>query len=144
MPGTTVNIGTGTTILFATTGFTAEVIETVDWTGITRAAVDTTHMVSTQAGAGQFGGRTFIPPKFADPGQIALMLHFNPQTNVPIHAVPEIIRVTFPLVAGDATSAYWECTGFITEMGPSIVMEEKMTNRVTIKLSGLVTMTDAV
>ncbi len=143
MAGASVNIGTGTTITFATTGFSAEVIETVEWTGITRPAVDTTHMTSTQASTGQFGGRTFIPPKFADPGQIALMLHFNPQTNVPINSAAETITVAFPLVSGDATAASWSGTGFITEMGPSVPLEDKMVNRVTIKLSGLITMTDA-
>lgn len=143
MAGATVNIGTGTMITFNTSGFTAEVIETVDWTNVARQAVDTTHMKSTQASAGQFGGRTFMPTKYADPGQVALMVHFNPDTNVPIHANPETIRVTFPLVSGDATAAYWESSGFITEMGPSIPLEDKMVNRLTVKLTGLVTMTDA-
>ena len=143
MPGTAVNIGTFTQISFATTGFTAQVIETVEWSGIARGAVDTTHMRSTAASTGQFGGRTFMPTAFADPGSIALMLHFAPDTNVPIHQPAETIRVTFPLVSGDTTAAYWESSGFITEMAPSIPLEEKMVNRVTVKLSGLVTMTDA-
>lgn len=143
MPGAAVNIGTGTTLTFATTGFTAEIIETISWNAIARGAVDTTHMTSTQASAGQFGGRTFMPTKFANPGQIVLQVHFKPDTNVPLHAAAETIRATFPLVTGDATAAYWEATGFITEMGPQIPLEDKMTNAITIQTSGLVTMTDA-
>lgn len=143
MAGAAVNIGTGTTITFATSGFSAEVIETVDWTAITRGAVDTTHMTSTQATSGTFGGRTFVPTKFADPGQIALVVHLNPQTNVPIHGAAETVTITFPLVTGDATAAYWYCSGFVTEMGPSVPLEDKMTNRLVIKLTGLATMVDA-
>jgi hypothetical protein len=143
MPGAAVNIGTGTTLTFTTSGFSAEIIETIDWTAITRGAVDTTHMTTTQPSAGNFGGRTYIPTKFADPGQIALMVHFKPDTNVPINGVAETITVTFPLVTGDATAASWSATGFITEMGPSIPLEDKMVNRITVKLTGLVTMTDA-
>ena len=143
MPGAAVNIGTGTTITFATSGFTAEVIETIDWTTITRGAVDTTHMTSTQASTGNFGGRTFMPTKLADPGTINLMVHFRPDTNVPIHGAAETITVTFPLVSGDATAAYWYGTGFITEMGPSVPLEDRMTNRLSLKFSGLVTMVDA-
>lgn len=143
MPGASVNIGTGTTITFGTSGFTAEIIETIDWTTVTRGAVDTTHMTSTQASAGNFGGRTFMPTKFADPGTINLMVHFKPDTNVPIHGLSETITVTFPLVSGDATAASWSSSGFITEMSPAIPLEDKMTNRITVKLTGLVTMTDA-
>jgi hypothetical protein len=143
MPGAAVNIGTGTTLTFTTSGFSAEIIETIDWTGITRGAAQTTHMTTTQATTGQIGGHTFIPTKFADPGQIALQVHFNPQTNPPLHQAPETIRITFPLVTGDATAAYWEGTGFMIEMGPSIPLEGVMVNRCVIKMSGIMVFTDA-
>ena len=143
MPGATVNIGTGTTITFATTGFSAEIVETINWANIARPAVDTTHMLSTQPTSGTFGGRTFIPPKFADPGEITLQVHHNPQLNVPINSAPEVITVTFPLVTGDATAAYWSGTGFITSMGIAIPLEDKMQNTITVKMSGLITYYDA-
>lgn len=143
MPGAAVDIGTGTTITFGTTGYSAQIDETIDWSDVTRGAVRTTHMGSTQPSVGQFGGHTYIPTKFANPGTLNLLVHFNPNDNVPIHQPPEMITATFPLVSGDMTAAYWYGTGFIIAASPSIPLEDKMVQRLTLQMSGNITMVEA-
>ena len=142
MAGATVDVGTGTTITFGTSGFTANLMS-VRWSGISRAAIDTSHMGTTAAGANQFGSRTFIPGDLVDPGELALEVQFNPQTNPPIGAAAETITVTFPLVAGDATPASWACSGFVTAFEITDPLDDKMMATMTVKLSGKVSMTDA-
>jgi len=104
MAGSTVNIGTGATIVFGTSGFTSEVMS-IDWSGITRAAVETTHLGTSPAGAGKIASKTHIPGDLADAGEISLELHFDPDQNPPVEAVTETVTLTLPLVAGDATAA---------------------------------------
>jgi hypothetical protein len=142
MPGTAVNVGTGTTVTFGTSGYSAN-LENVDWSGIDREAFPTTHMGTTQAGANQFGGKTFLPSKFADPGEITLEVQFNPQTNPPVHGVAETITVTWPQVTGDSTAASWACSGFVRSFRVSDPHDGKMMATIVAKLTGVATMTDA-
>ncbi len=142
MPGAAVDVGHGTTLVFGTSGFTAN-IDSVTWDGIARTVVDTSHMGTTPAGANQFGNRTFIPGDLIDPGTLTLNVHFNPQTNPPIGAVPETITVTWPLVTGDSTPANWSASGFVSQFTLTDPVDDKMTAVLTVKLSGKVTMTDA-
>lgn len=143
MPGLAVDSGVGTTIVFGTSGFTAELTE-VRWSGIARQALETTHMGTAAAGANKFGNKTFIPAKLSDPGMLAMTVHFNAQTNPPIDAVAETITVTFPKATADAVAAYWSASGFVTAFEITDQMEAVLVANVTVKLSGNVTMTDAV
>ena len=142
MPGTAVNVGTGTTITFGTSSYSAN-IENIDWSGISREAHRTTHMSSSIPGAGQIGGHTYIPSKFADAGSISVDAQFNPQTNPPVNSAAETITITFPLVTGDATQASWACTGFMTDFSLTDPYDGKMMCKFTVKASGNITMTDA-
>ncbi len=144
MPGAAVDVGFGTTIVFATTGFTANIVGPITWSGVVRSALETTHMSTAGPGANQIGNRTFMPGDLVDPGTLTMPIHFNPNTNIPIHAVPETITVSYPLVTGDATRANWACSGFITDVGSiTVEMDAVMTTTITVKLTGPITMTDA-
>ena len=135
MAGANVDIGTGTTITFADSAFSAELLS-VNGSGLARASVDTTHL-------GTVGGMTFIPTDLVDSGEFEIEIHFNPDNFPPIDAPVEVITITFPLVAGDSTPAKWVCEGFMTNFDWGVQLEDKMTASATIKLSGLYAPTDA-
>ena len=142
MPGTAVNVGTATTITFGTSGYSANV-ETVDWSGMEREAFPTTHMGTTLPGANQIGGKTYIPSKFADPGEITLEVQYNPQTNPPLNGAAETITVTWPLVSGDSTPASWSASGFLRSFRITDPHDGKMMATAVVKLSGNISFTDA-
>lgn len=133
MPATT--IGTGSSITFATSGFTAHVMD-IDWTGIEREAVDSSHMQTTVA-------RTFIPGKLYNPGEIQLEIAFDGDDAPPLNAAPEQITVEFAKKdPASTTGATWQSTGFVTGFEVNAPLEDKMTATMTIKCSGAITMTD--
>lgn len=127
--------GTGTTIVFATSGFAAEV-RGIDWSGITRPSVKTSHL-------GTVADDTFIPGDLVDNGTISLDIHHDPSLVIPIAAVKETVTVTYPLKAGDVTPANWACTAFATDDSHSVPLEEIMAGTLVLKVSGGVTKTAA-
>lgn len=141
MPGLAVDSGVGLTVTFGTSGFTAE-LEDFRWTGITRTAIPTSHLGTTAPGANQFGNKTYMPARLSDPGQLQLQMHFNPQTNLPIDAVAEVITITYPKPPADSTAASWSASGFVTDIEIGEQMEAANMINVTVKLSGKVSMTD--
>lgn len=136
MPGTAVDTATGTTVTFGTTGFTANIVSAA-WSGFARGALDTTHLGSTQPSTNQFGGRTFIPTKLADPGTLALTVRHNAHVLPPIHQAAETITVTFPLVSGDSTPATYAGSGFATSYEVTAATEELMEGVLTVKMTGV-------
>jgi len=142
MPGLAVDSGVGTTITFGTSAFSAEITE-VRWTGVARAAFETSHMGTAAPSSNHFGNKTFIPSKLSDPGSLNLTVHFNAQTNPPIDAVPETITVTWPKAPADTTAATWAASGFVTSFEVTDQLEAVMVATMTVKLTGNVTMTDA-
>lgn len=143
MPGTTVDVSTGITIVFGTSGFTAEITD-VSWGGISRESVATSHMGTAAPGVGNFGNMTFIPGDLSDPGEITFEIHFNPEDEPPIDQPEETITITWPLAAGDATPADWEGTGFNTGFDIGAPLDDKMTGSLTVKMSGEQAITGAV
>ena len=135
MASLAVNSGFASTITFGTSAFTAELVG-LSWDGISRPAINTTHMGSTAATATNFGVATYIPGKVSDPGSATIEFHFNPDTNPPIDAVAETITVAFP---GSATKATWSGSGFMTDFSLVDPLDDKMTARATLKFSGLIT-----
>ena len=131
-----VDLGTGTTITFGTSGFTANVVS-VDWDGIERASVQTSHLGTTTA-------HTFIPGDLYNPGEISLEIQFDPDDFPPIDQAAETITVTFPLSSGGSTAANWAGTGFATGFTAGVPLEELMTGTLTVKMSGAITPTDEV
>lgn len=142
MAGTNVDVSTGLTVVFGTSAFTGDVIGlTID--GITRVAVDTSHMATAAAGAGKYGNMTFISGDLSDPGSLGLEIHFNPETTPPIDLVAETITITWPLAAGDSTAAKFAASGFCTDIGIAAPLDDKMVQSLTFKISGNVTLTAA-
>jgi len=142
MAGTPVDVGTGTTITAGTSSWTASLTR-VNHSGIERVSLDTSHMGTAAPGAGKFGNRTFVPGDLSDPGTLEIEAFFNPDTEPPVDQVAETWTVTFPLFAGDATPATWAASGFAVSFGFDNGLEELMTIRMDVKLSGNITMVAA-
>lgn len=144
MPGTAVNLGTGTSITFGTTGFSAELVSIPNWSGIATNVVDTTPLAISAAPAGQIGNKRFLAAHAVDPGTLECVFHFNPDLTPPIGQPAELITVTFPLVSGDATSANWSCQGqMISYEIRGIELDTKMECAASIKLTGSIAITAA-
>lgn len=118
-------VGTGTTVVFGTSAYSAELLD-VRWGGINRASVPSSHMGSTN-------GMTFIPGKLYDPGEISLDYHFKDNASPPITGAAETITITFP----DAET--WAASGFVTGFEFTDPMEDKMVATVTVKMTGDIT-----
>jgi hypothetical protein len=119
-------VGTGTTITFDT-GFFAEILS-VNWSGITRPSIDTSHMGTATA-------MTYTPGSLFDPGELQVEIAFVPGTAPPWDSVAETCTVTWP----DAGTATWAASGFMTEFEVSGALEERLTATGTVKLSGDIT-----
>ena len=124
--------GFGTTIDFATSGFTAK-ITGVRRRNAGREKVETTHMESTD------GWETSIPSDIKRAGEFEIDFQFNPQTHPapPIDEDPETITVTYP---NGATAAF---TGYMTDYEDEQPLDELMTGSATIVVSGSITHTPA-
>ena len=120
--------GTGTSILFGTSGFNADIIG-VDGPGATREAIDCTHLGTVDA-------MEFIPQTLADYGEIGLELVFDPDLEPPILDPAETVTITFPLPAGKSTPADWASSAFWTNYAPAVAIGERMTVSGTLKVSG--------
>jgi len=129
------DVGTGTTITWGTSSFTANVTG-VRKSGESRPSVDTTHMSSTS--------RTFMPGDLVDYGSIEVDIEYDPDQSPPITAAIETFTITFPLPAGQSTAGYLAGTGFITDQDVDIPLEDKMTASFTLKWSGIPALTVSV
>ena len=120
-----IGVGTGATIAFGTSNFTASV-SSISHGGISRPALDSSHLGTTVA-------RTFVPGDLYDGGEITLSILFDPAaTQPPISGVAETITIDF----GTPTNVF---SGFVTEWGYEVPLEELMTADVTIKVAGAIT-----
>lgn len=137
-----VDLGTRTYLTFNTSGFSIEVVG-IQLGGVTRPAIDTTHLLSTLPVSGEFGGRTFIPGKLQDPGELTLEVHHDPDKVPPVNQDPETMVLTFPTPAGKTTGAYYTFQGFVTSYQAGAPLEDKMGATITVKLSGVVVPTAA-
>ena len=125
------DIGTGATLSF-TGDWDAEILS-LSWDGISREAIDTSHMGTTVA-------RTFIPADLYDPGE--LTVEFNLDPDYDIETVMTATAETVAVVLQDgAGTANWSASGFITSYSWAAPLEDKMTGSATIKLTGSITIT---
>lgn len=138
--GTNVDISTGLTLVLATSGFTADVLN-VDWSGISRESIETSHMGTSPAGANKIGNKTFMPGDLIDPGEIVMEIHFNPENLPPIGEAAEIATLTWPKAADQSVAGSWSAEVFETEFSLGAPLEEKMTGTLTLKVSGEITQT---
>ena len=129
MAGPLVDIGTGVTIAFATSGFTAQILDGT-WPSLSRGSVQTSHQ-------GTVGRHTYMPTDLSDPGEFTFDFHFNPDTTPPINQAAETITITGP------SGATWVFTGFMTDYSGGFPFEDKMTGSATVKVSGDIAITAA-
>lgn len=122
------DVGTGITIVFGTSGFTAEVMN-INGNDMTRPEINASHMGTT-------GYQEYIPGKLLEGGSVELEINFDPDQIPPLNAAAETITITFPLPQGGITPADVEFTGFINSWSWSAPLEEKMTADVGIKVDG--------
>ena len=78
--------GLGTTIVFGTSGFNANLLS-LDGPSLTREAIDSSHMGTTT-------NMTFIPAGLSDGGEISGEWEFDAGLTPPIDAVAETITIT--------------------------------------------------
>ena len=133
-------IGTGSTITFDS-GFFAEILN-VEWSGISRAAVETSHFGSS--GGATFGDGDFVPGDVVNPGELSVEINWDPDTTPPIGEVAETLTLTFRQASGESAGTKWAASGFMTEFEGVCPYEDRMTATCTIKFSGGVTITPAV
>lgn len=124
-------LGTGITISFSS-GFLAQ-IENVDWAGMHREAIRSSHHGTTN-------WHTFEPANLVDPGELRIGIRFAAETDPPIDSAAETITVTIPSdgAGGDST---WAASGFMTDFEWGVPFEEFQRATATLKLSGAVTVT---
>lgn len=94
-----VDLGTGTTVTFGTSGFTAELTD-IQISNLSREVIETSNLATPQAGAGQIGSKTFLAGDLTDPGSVTLTGHFNPDTVPPLEGAAETVTITFPPNSG--------------------------------------------
>lgn len=136
MPSAAVQTSIGTTIAFADSSFSAEILD-IGLPEISREALNVSHVGTSAPAAGSFGSKEFIPHDFVDAGTLTMELHFNPDTDPPIHADAEQITITWK------DGATWVFTGFFTNFSVSAPLRDKMTASATVKISGAIAHTDA-
>lgn len=122
------DIGTGTTVTFGTSGFTADILN-VDWSGISRESIQTSHMGTTS-------DHTFMPVDLVDNGTIVMEIAFVATLSPPIitNGPTETVTVAF---AGSGTT--WAASAFQTEFQIGAPLEDKMTGTLTMKVTGGIT-----
>lgn len=119
--------GTGSTIVFGTTAFTAEILD-FDPANRERVSIETSHMGTTSS-------HTFMPGALVDNGELSLRVAFNPANEVPIDEPAETVTITFPVTPVTT----WSFTAFVTADSPSVSFEERSEQNITLKISGDIT-----
>ena len=129
MASPNVDIATGITIVFGTSGFSAEILD-ISGPSLARESVETTHQ-------GTIGARTHLPVDLFDAGELSFDIHFNPDTDPPIDQPAEAVTITWP------SGATWAFSAFMTADEPATPLEDKMVASITLKISGDITITPA-
>lgn len=137
-----VDIGTGTSVVFGTSGFNAQIID-ISGPGFERGSVETSHMGTAGPGANQVGSKTHLPVDLVNISELTLEVHLNPSLLPPIHGALETVTITFPVPAGLTNPATWVGQGFMTKYDPKVPLEGKMTATLSIQFSGPLTRTAA-
>lgn len=117
-------------------GFLAEILS-VNVSGLSRAAIDTTHATSPS------GWMTFLASDLKDPGELSIEIAHDASEVPPINSAAETVTLTHPIEAGGNTAGTWAASGFMTSYEPTIPIDDRMTANVTIKWTGPITFTAA-
>lgn len=147
MPGSNADQTTGLTLTTGTSAFTCQ-ITSFGWSGLTRDAIETTHLGTAANSATKIGNRTYIPSDLIDPGE----LQFNGYQSTLMSAAkgPEVMKtaaetitVTYPLTSGDGSAATAVGSGFFTSYEQTGERDGVITFTATIKWTSEVTISDA-
>ena len=125
---TTARDGTGTTVLYGTSSFAADVL-TFDGPSQTLEAIDTTTMTTTDS-------KTFIPAKIKDSGELTMTIVHEGNQEPNIGDALETITVDW---SGEGVGHKWAFSGFVTAYTQGAEIDGRMEGSVTIKLSGPIT-----
>ena len=125
MPSPPVSIGTGASITFGTSGFTAEILD-ITLPDMTREPVNVSHLGTTF-------DHIYIPVDLVENNELAFDVHLNPDTVPPIHDVAETVTVDF------RDGASWSFSGFMTKYGGTNPLEDKLMASVAVKVTGGIT-----
>lgn len=133
------DIGTGATLTTSGTSWVAR-INSIDWDGITREHVETSHLGSSEA-------RTFMPGDLYDPGTLNMEVQHDPSVLPPglTSATQQEWSLEFPLndAAGHTTKASMTALASMQDYSISVALEELITASVAMKCSGPITFTSA-
>lgn len=121
-----VGVGDGTTVTFASSGFTANIIS-VTGPNPTREAIDQSHL-------GSSGWKTFLASGLVDGGEVTLNIQYDPTVSIPISAAAETITID-PAGSGNTLSF----SGFLTGAGHAFELDTLMQADITIKVTGAIT-----
>jgi hypothetical protein len=124
-----INVGTGTSISFGTSGFTADILD-ISPPNASRVSIETSHMGTTTA-------HTFTPGDLVDWGELGFDIVFDPTSaNIPpIKNSAETVTITFP----DSGASTWAFSAFVITFDPGVPMEDRATASVSCKVSGDIT-----
>jgi hypothetical protein len=136
MPGATVNAGTGTTVLFLSSGFTALLTRIMPWQ-VTVQTFRTTHMSSPKPTGSQQGGHRSLASMFGDMGELEISGYFNPQTRLPDSGVFETVLLFLPLVPPDIAPVTWMGSACMTFFQPTVPVDNVMGFEARWKWSGI-------
>ncbi len=123
------DVGTGTAIVFGTSGFTAEITD-VNGSDMTREDIDISHLGTT-------GYKEYMPSTLIEGGTVDFEFAFDPDQQPPISGASETITITFPIPAGGSTAATLAFSGYLNSWSWGAPLEEKMTASATIKVDGV-------
>ncbi len=137
MPAQVPDVGTGATVEFGTSLLVLENVK-ITIGEISRAEIDTTHLATPVAGAGEVNAATSIPGKRVRLESIELESHDDPAIAALLLAQPETITVTY----GDGSTLVG--SGYVSKYtpGPHEDDVKRMAN-VRIKPSGAWVLTEA-
>jgi len=131
MAHTNAAIGHGTVITWET-GLFGNILD-FDWSGISRAAIDSTHM-----GSGDV--KTFLPGGTYDPGTLNATVQFNTSTTTDAGAltIDALMTNVAQSCTVDFQTAAYNGSAFITDMGIASGDEDIITQSITLKFSGAI------
>ena len=134
---TAVDEGHGATLALGTaTWDTAALIKSITFDAITRQALETTHLATTN-------GRSFMPEDLPDYGSLTVEF-FHIDAIAPPYAAAETITVNYPVGSGQSGAATIACSGFLVDYTPgSPAVGEIMMGTAKWKLTGAMTFTAA-
>jgi hypothetical protein len=129
MASDAVDVGVGITVVFGTSGFTANITD-ITLPDQSRESLPTSHQGTTN-------WMDFTPADLSDAGQFDITGHFNPDTTIPLTSAAETITITWP------STATWAFSGFMISHSGDATLNEVMTFSATIKITGSITITAA-